>query len=189
MFLVGPYLFSGDDLDAYLTARRADAIAAARARGDGGGAEAVRELFERFRIPETGMHVEKAHFTDERGLTADESEAINVKDEDRHKFKAVTIAIPYSGDEHLFTCRPAVYSAHQPQAEVRDGALHMTWFLSEAEEFQLENNFKRQIALIERTLEVTQWQAMGCNQEIMEALKAELMDGGDVAGESPGGSG
>ena len=90
--------------------------------------------------------------------------------------------MPYSGDSHLFTCQPTVYSAHQPQAEVTEDALHLTWFLAEVEEFQLENNFKRIIALIDRTLEVTQWQAMACNQEMMEALKAEVMSSAQARG-------
>lgn len=185
MYIVGPYLFSGDELDLYLKGRKAEAVAAAR--GADGGAEDggdgaagapgdhVRALYERFRISDTKMHVDRAHFTGERPLIDEECAAIAVKDQDRENYKSITIAVPYAGDPHLFTCRPTVYSANQPQAEVKDGALHMTWFLADVEEFQLENNFKRQIALIERTLEVTQWQAMGCNQEMMAALEAELM--------------
>jgi hypothetical protein len=38
------------------------------------------------------------------------------------------------------------------------------------EEFQLENNFRRLVALVERTLEVTQWQAMAYNERLSEAL-------------------
>ncbi len=189
MFIVGPYLFSGDELDIYLKGRKAEAVAASRGADDGGegGAEApgdrVRALYERFHIAETQMHVDKAHFTGERPLDDEECAAIAVKEEDRQKFKAITITVPYSGDAHLFTCQPTVYSANQPQAEIKDGALHMTWFLAEVEESQLENIFKRQIALIERTLEVTQWQAMGCNQEIMAALKAELLGAADSGGD------
>ena len=180
MFIVGPYLFTGDELDAYLKDRKAEALASARdgmARGGGArpGAEIVRSVYDRFRIPETRMHVDRAHFVEERPLNDEECEAIAVRDEDRATYKAVTIAVPYSGDTHLFTCRPTIYSANQPQAEVRDGALFITWFLAEVEEFQLENNFKRTIALIERTLEVSQWQAMACNQDMMEALKTEVM--------------
>lgn len=156
MYIVGPYLFSGDELDLYLKGRKAEAVAAAR--GADGGAEDggdgaagapgdhVRALYERFRISDTKMHVDRAHFTGERPLIDEECAAIAVKDQDRENYKSITIAVPYSGDPHLFTCRPTVYSANQPQAEVKDGALHMTWFLAEVEEFQLENNFKRQIA-------------------------------------------
>jgi hypothetical protein len=187
LFIVGPYLFSGDELDGYLKGRAAEAEAAARATpGDKeaglSGAERVRAIYDRFCIPETQMHVDKAIFTGERPLNDEECEAIGVKDEDKATYKSVSIAVPYSGDEHLFICQPTIYSANQPQAEVKDGALHMTWFLAEVEEYQLENNFKRMIALIERTLEVTQWQAMGCNQDMMEALKAELMGAGAAGG-------
>ncbi len=188
MFIVGPYLFSGDELDSYLKGRQAEAVAAAWVADDGGdGApdspgDRVLALYDRFHIADTKMHVDKAHFTAERPLIDEESAAIAVKDQDKGKYKAITIAVPYSGDDHLFTCRPTVTSANQPQAEIKDGALHMTWFLAEVEEFQLEANFKRQIALIERTLEVTQWQAMGCNQEMMAALKAELTGAADAGG-------
>ena len=180
MYLVGPYLFSGDELDAYLQARKAEALSAARAARKSGdskssGAELVGEIFDRFRIPETGMHPEKAYFTGDRPLDDEECESIGVREEDREGYKSVGIVVPYSGDEHLFVCRPTIYSAHQPQAEVKDGCLHMQWFLNEVEESQLENNFKRQIALIDRTLEVSQWQAMGCNQEMMDALKQEIL--------------
>jgi len=181
VFLVGPQLFSGEELAAHLEARKAEAVAALGALAPGEVAARdrgalLREIHERFAVPATSMRVESAHFTGERPLTADEREAIGVAEADAASFKAVTIAIPYAGDSHLFTCRPAIYSAHQPQAEPRDGALHVTYFLSEAEEFQLEANFKRLIALIERTLEVTQWQAMGYNQDLMDALSAALAE-------------
>jgi hypothetical protein len=188
LFIVGPYLFSGDELDLYLKDRKAEAVAAARggdASGEGAAVapgDRVRALYEKFQIAETQMHIGQACFSGERPLNDEECEAIAVKDEDRDTYKAITITIPYSGDSHLFTCQPTVYSANQPQAEVKDGVLHMTWFLAEVEESQLENNFKRQIALIERTLEVTQWQAMGCNQEMMAALKAEVIGAADAGG-------
>jgi hypothetical protein len=175
MFLVGPYLFSGDDLDAYLASRRAAALKAAAGippvEVNARGRDAViRDLYARHAVPVTNLHVESAHFTSERKLTADEREAIGVSDEDADKLKAITIAIPYSGDEHLFTCTPTIYSAHQPQADVRDGNLSVTYLLNEVEEFQLENNFRRLVALVERTLEVTQWQAMAYNERLSEAL-------------------
>lgn len=185
MFIVGPYLFSGDELDCYLEGRKAEAVAAARVAedgGDGAPGDRVVALYARFHIADTKMHVDKAHFAAEHPLDDEQCAAIAVKDQDKGKYKAITIAVPYSGDAHLFTCRPTVTSANQPQAEVKDGALHMTWFLAEVEEFQLEAIFKRQIALIERTLEVTQWQAMGCNQEMMAALKAALTGAADPGG-------
>ena len=182
MFIVGPYLFSGDELELYLKGRTAEALAAARDGHAEPPGDRVRALYEQFHIAETQMHVDKACFSGERPLNDEECAAIGVKDEDREKYKSITISVPYSGDSHLFTCLPTIYSANQPQADVKDGALHMTWFLAEVEEAQLENNFKRQIALIERTLEVAQWQAMGCNQEMMAVLKAELMGAADTAG-------
>lgn len=193
MFTVGPYLFSGEELEKQLTVRKAEALAAARKvatgnetgnetgkkTGDetGGGDRSarVRELYDRFKIADTSMHVDRAFFADERSLTDEEAEAIAVPAGDRDSFKAVTIAVPYTGDPRLFTATPTIYSAHQPQAEVGDDALRFTWFLNEVEEFQLENNFKRTIALVERTLEVTQWQAMDFNQTLMADLKAELL--------------
>jgi len=185
VYIVGPYLFTGDELEGYLKGRKAAALDAARQeKGTGSarpGADIVRAVYDRYSIPNTGMHVDRAFFVDERPLNDEECDAIAVRDEDKESYKAVTIAVPYSGDSHLFTDMPTIYSANQPQAEVKDGALYLTWFLAEVEEFQLENNFKRMIALIERTLEVTQWQAMACNQEMMEALKAEVM-GGAAAG-------
>jgi hypothetical protein len=185
VYIVGPYLFTGDELEGYLKDRKAEALAAAREEKDSGtapqGADIVRAVYDRFSIPDTGMHVDRAFFVDERPLNDEECDAIAVGADDRDTYKAVTIAVPYSGDSHLFTCTPTIYSANQPQAEVKDDALYITWFLAEVEEFQLENNFKRTIALIERTLEVTQWQAMACNQEMMEDLKAEVM-GGAAAG-------
>lgn len=186
MYIVGPYLFTGDELDGYLKNRKAEALEAARAERethqDRSGAEIVRAVYDRFSIPDTNMHVDRATFVEERPLNDEECEAIAVADEDKANYKRITIAIPYSGDPHLFTGKPAVYSANQPQAEVKDDALYLTWFLAEVEEFQLENNFKRMIALIERTLEITQWQAMGCNQEMMEALKAEVMGSAEAGG-------
>lgn len=179
MFLVGPYLFSGDPLHLYLADRFEEAVNTARAVSDKelkakDRNTLVRELHARFAVPHTELHPERAYFGEERKLTAEELEAIGVKPEDAHKFKCVTIVIPFSGDEHLFTGTPTIYSAHQPQAEVKDGTLTVVYFLNEAEEFQLENNFKRLIALIDRTLEVTQWQAMAYNERLFEALSGAL---------------
>ncbi len=187
MFVVGPYLFTGEELDKYLVARKADALAAAREEASGVDSEADRAelvgaIYDRFHIPETRMHPDDAYFTEEQPLDDEQCAAIGVSDEDKPKYKSIGIVVPYSGDEHLLTRQPTIYSAHQPQAEVKDGALHMTWYLNEVEEYQLENNFKRQIALIDRTLEVTQWQAMGCNQEMMEALKTEILRPGPANG-------
>jgi hypothetical protein len=184
VFIVGPYLFTGEELAKYLDARLAEALAAAREGQDGGegGADLVRAIYDRFHVPETELLSDNAYFTAERPLNDEECASIGVRDEDKAKYKRIGIVVPYSGDEHLLTYQPTIYSAHQPQAEVKDGALHMVWFLNEVEEYQLENNFKRQIALIDRTLEVTQWQAMGYNQQMMATLKAELMGEADASG-------
>ena len=183
MFVVGPYLFTGEELDKYLVARKAAALAAAREEASGAdseadGADLVAAIYDRFHIPQTQMHPDDAYFIEEHPLDDEQCAAIGVSDEDKPKYKSIGIVVPYTGDEHLLTRQPTIYSAHQPQAEVKDGALHMEWYLNEVEEYQLENNFKRQIALIDRTLEVTQWQAMGCNQEMMEALKQEILGTG-----------
>lgn len=167
MFTVGPYLFSGEVLAEALSAQREEARTAAR-----DGAEDIKALFDRFRVADTKMHVDRAYFAEERPLTDEEAEAIAVPEADRATYKAITIAVPYSGDPRLFTHTPTIYSAHQPQAEVGDGLLRFTWFLGEAEEFQLENNFKRTISLVERTLEVTQWQAMDHNESLMAMLRS-----------------
>jgi hypothetical protein len=179
MFLVGPYLFSGDALDLYLADRFEEAVNTARAvpakeLQAKGRNTVMRELHAKFAIPVTNLHVDEAFFTNERPLTAEEGESIGAPAEDLPKFKSLSISIPYSGDEHLFTCTPTIYSAHQPQAEVKDGKLNVVYFLNEVEEYQLENNFKRLVALIERTLEVTQWQAMAFNERLAEALAGAL---------------
>ncbi|MBT3793463.1 MAG: hypothetical protein HN658_04730 [Rhodospirillales bacterium] len=183
MYVVGAYLFSGEELDIYLKAQKRAALDVAARAKDGKDeefssldpADQVRAIYDRFAIPDTSMHVDKAAFVDERPLTIEECDAIKAPEEDRAKHKAITIAIPYSGDIHLLVDRPTIYSAHQPQADIRDGVMNLIWFMNEVEEPQLENNFKRQIALIERTLEVTQWQSMGANQEMMAELKAVLL--------------
>lgn len=179
MYLVGSYLFSGDDLAEHLSARRSEAVQAAAAITSDDitakGRDAVlRDLHARFVIPVTQMHVDRAAFENERPLSDDEREAIGVKPEDAHTYKAISISIPYSGYAMLFTGTPTVYSANQPQAEVRTDDLLVTYLLGEIEEMQLENNFKRQIALIERTLEVTQWQAMAFNEQLMDVLAGSL---------------
>jgi len=179
MYLVGSYLFSGEDLAEHLKARHAEALrVAAAVPADeiaAKGRDAVlRDLYARFAIPVTQMHVDRAAFENERALNADELEAIGVRPEDADSYKAISISIPYTGYKLLFTGTPTVYSANQPQAAVRDDDLLVTYLLSEVEEMQLENNFKRQIALIERTLEVTQWQAMAYNEQLMDALAAAL---------------
>jgi hypothetical protein len=179
MYLVGSYLFSGEDLAEHLTARRAEAVQAAAAVAPDDiaarGRDAVlRDLYARFVIPVTQMHVDRAAFENERPLSDDEREAIGVKPEDADTYKAISISIPYSGYALLFTGTPTVYSANQPQAEVRSDDLLVTYLLAEVEEMQLENNFKRQIALIERTLEVTQWQAMAFNEQLMDVLADAL---------------
>lgn len=179
MYLVGPYLFSGDDLEAYLAARRREALAAlaeipASDISAKGPDAVLAALHRRFAVAPTSLHEDDAYFGAERELDAEERASIGIKPDDGGTFKAISIVIPFSGDEHLLTCTPTIYSAHQPQAEVKDGKVTVTYFLNAVEEAQLENSFKRLIALIDRTLEVTQWQAMGHNEKLKEALSGAI---------------
>ena len=77
MYLVGSYLFSGDDLAEHLSARSAEAVQAAAAITSDDitakGRDAVlRDLHARFVIPVTQMHVDRAAFENERPLSDDE---------------------------------------------------------------------------------------------------------------------
>ncbi|MFM2129419.1 MAG: hypothetical protein RL477_965 [Pseudomonadota bacterium] len=179
MYLVGPYLFSGAELEVWLARRRAAALdelagISAEQLGSKGADAVLRELRGRYGVAHTALHSDDAFFAGERELTAEERASINVSADDTTRYKALSIVIPFSGDEHLLTCTPSIYSAHQPQAEVKDGKITVTYFLSEIEEAQLENSFQRLIALIDRTLEVTQWQALGHNEKLGEALHGEI---------------
>ena len=178
MYIAGNYLFSGTDLDEIFEARRQEMRQAVEAMGP----EEVREadgdeLLARFRMADPGMRLDKSYFVDERRLgpgDAEEFEAANLSAGDIAKFKAITIAIPIEGDASLFEGRPSIYNMHQPQADIVDGELHICFLLAEAEEWHLEQNFKQHIGLIERQLEVTQWQVMGFNAGLPGDIQAAL---------------
>ncbi len=131
--------------------------------------ELLTSLLARFRMADPGLSLDKSYFVAERRLgpgDLEEFEAANLPAGDITKFKAITIAIPIKGDAALFEGRPSIYNMHQPQADIVDGELHICFLLAEVEEWHLEQNFKQHIGLIERQLEVTQWQVMGFNADL-----------------------
>lgn len=178
MYIAGNYLFSGRDLDEIFEARRQEMRQAIEAMGP----EEVREadgdeLLARFRMADPGMRLDKSYFVNERRLgpgDTEEFEAANLPAGDIAKFKAITIAIPIKGDASLFEGRPSIYNMNQPQADIVDGELHICFLLAEVEEGHLEQNFKQHIGLIERQLEVTQWQVMGFNADLPGDIQAAL---------------
>lgn len=177
MFIAGEYLFSGQDLNEVFQARHrqvreaVDALdSGAFKAGDGTGL--AQSLVTRFSIDEPGMKIDKSYFLDERALDPTEVMETDPSNPDPSSesvaMKAVTIAIPITGDESMFQCRPAMYSVHQPQAEIADHELRICFLITEFEEQLLEQRFEQQLALIERQLEVTQWQIKGFNSELPE---------------------
>lgn len=182
MYIAGNYLFSGTDLDETFEARRQemrqaieamDAQEVTAADGD----ELLTSLLARFRLADPGLRLDKSYFVAERRLgpdDADDLEAANIAADDIAKYKAITIAIPIKGDASLFEGRPSIYNMHQPQADIVDEELHICFLLTEFEETYLEQNFKQQIGLIERQLEVTQWQVMGFNASLAGDIQAAL---------------
>ncbi len=180
MFTTGAYLFSGQDLNEVFQARHRQinqAIAALDADAlTAGNSELAQSLVTRFTIAEPGMAIDKSYFLDERALDPAEAMEANPSSE-ALPMKAVTIAIPITGDETMFQCRPAMYSIHQPQAECADHELRIRFLLTEAEEQHLEHSFQQQLALIERQLEVIQWQIKGFNSELPEFVQGALAQG------------
>jgi hypothetical protein len=87
---------------------------------------------------------------------------------------SVTIAIPFQGPPELLTMRPNVFSAHQPEGEIRGQELLVSFVAPLVREDFIEYRFQQHIALIERTLEVTQWQAMDFNTELPLKLRPIL---------------
>lgn len=176
MYIAGDYLFSGSDLDEIFEARKGavrEAITAldAQAVREADEAELVDALVSRFRFPDPRMHWDKSYFFEERELAPGEEEAAESSDrpiENAAGMKAITIAVPFEGDAVLFQCRPAIRGVHQPQADVVDRELRICFIVTEAEEWHLQHKFEQQIALVERQLEVTQWQVMGFNAELPE---------------------
>ena len=182
MYIAGNYLFSGTDLDEIFEARRQEMRQAIEAMGpeevrEADGDELLARLLARFRLADPGMRLDKSYFVDERRLgpgDTEEFEAANLAAGDIAKYKAITIAIPIKGDASLFDGRPSIYNIHQPQADIVDEELHICFLLTEFEESHLEQNFKQHIGLIERQLEVTQWQVMGFNAELAGDIQAAL---------------
>ena len=178
MYIAGNYLFSGTDLDEIFEARRQEMRQAIEAMGPEEARQADDdELLARFRLADPGMRLDKSYFVAERRLgpgDSEEFEAANLAPEDIAKYKAITIAIPIEGDASLFEGRPSIYNMHQPQADIVDGELHICFLLTEFEEQHLEQNFKQHIGLIERQLEVAQWQVMGFNAKLAGDIQAAL---------------
>ncbi|MEE8516911.1 MAG: hypothetical protein V3T02_09765, partial [Alphaproteobacteria bacterium] len=140
-----------------------------------GSSELAQSLVTRFAIIEPGMAIDKSYFVDERALEPAEVMEVNPASE-ASPMKAVTIAIPITGDETMFQCRPAMYSIHQPQAECADHELRICFLLTEAEEQHLEQSFEQQLAQIESQLEVIQWQIKGYNSELPEFVQGALAE-------------
>ncbi len=177
MFTTGSYLFSGQDLNEVFQARHRQINQAIEALDSdalkAGNSELAQSLVTRFAIAEPAMVIDKCYFLDERALDAAEAKQANPSGE-VPPMKAVTIAIPITGEEIMFQCRPAMYSVHQPQADIADHELRICFLLTEAEEQHLEQSFQQQLALIERQLEVIQWQIKGFNSELPEFVQGAL---------------
>jgi hypothetical protein len=187
MYLAGGQLFSGPDLKDFLADRLTQLDAAIVALGPAdfaGRSEAALEsmLVSRFRVPEGRLLAEDAYFVEERALTVAEaklpSEGLPSEGGQAYPpdmvLKSVTIALPFRGDPALFTHRPNVFSAHQPEADVVGQELHVGFIVAPEEEWMIQHRFKQHIALIERTLEVTQWQAMDFNAELTGQVRTKL---------------
>lgn len=187
MYLAGGQLFSGPDLKDFLKDRLTEvdeAVAALGAAEFAARSEAALEsaLVSRFRMPEAHLMAEDSYFLDERELTVAEanlpteglpSEGGSAYPPDT-LLKSVTIAIPFQGHPALFTHRPNVFSAHQPEANVVGQELHVGFIVAPEEEWMIQHRFQQHIALIERTLEVTQWQAMDFNNELTGHVRGKL---------------
>lgn len=187
MYLAGGQLFSGADLKTFLTERLAEAEAAIRALGPrdfAAQSEAALEssLAARFRMPDAQLLAEDSYFVAEREMTVAEAglPTEGLPSEGGQPYppdailKSVTIAIPFRGHPALFTHRPNVFSAHQPEANLVGQELHVGFIVAPEEEWMIEQRFQQHIALIERTLEVTQWQAMDFNAQLPGHIRAKL---------------
>ena len=187
MYLAGGQLFSGPDLKTFFAERLSEldgAIAVMGREDFAVRSEAAMEsgLIARFAMPETHLLVADSYFFAERdmslaeaglpmdGLPSDGGQAYAPDT----ILKSVTIAIPFIGHPALLTHRPTVFSAHQPEATVVDRELHVGFIAAAEEEWMIEQRFQQHIALIERTLEVTQWQAMDFNAKLPGLIRAKL---------------
>jgi hypothetical protein len=187
MYLAGGQLFSGPDLKTFLADRLREAeaaIAALTAEDFAARSEAALEsmLVSRFRMPEGHLVAEDSYFVEEHETTAGEiglpTEGLPTEGGEPYPpdaiLKVVTIAIPFRGHPALFTHRPNVFSAHQPEATVVGQELHIGFIAAPEEEWMIQHRFQQHIALIERTLEVTQWQAMDFNSDLTGEIRARL---------------
>ena len=187
MYLAGGQLFSGPDLKTFLAERliALDESIAALGSGDfAARGEAVMEstLLSRFAMPETHLLVADSYFFAERDMSLAEAglPAEGLPSDGGQAYapdtilKSVTIAIPFQGHPALLTHRPTVFSAHQPEATVVGQELHVGFIAAPEEEWMIEQRFQQHIALIERTLEVTQWQAMDFNAKLPGLIRAKL---------------
>lgn len=187
MYLAGGQLFSGPDLKTFFAERllALDAAVAALDSADfAASSEAALQsaLLSRFGMAETHLLVADSYFVDERDMTVAEAGLpVDGLPSDGGQpyapdtiLKSVTIAIPFIGHPALLTHRPTVFSAHQPEATVVDQELHIGFIAAPEEEWMIEQRFQQHIALIERTLEVTQWQAMDYNAKLPGLIRAKL---------------
>jgi hypothetical protein len=187
VYLAGGQLFSGPDLKTFLDdlLREAGAAIAALTAADfAARSEAALEsmLVSRLRVPETHLVVDDSYFIDERDVTVAEiglpTEGLPTEGGTPLPpdaiLKSVTIAIPFRGHPVLFTHRPTVFSVHQPEATVVGHELHVGFIVAPEEEWMIQHRFQQHIALIERTLEVTQWQAMDFNSTLISEIRTRL---------------
>ena len=187
MYLAGGQLFSGPDLRTFLGDRLIaldQAITALGAADFAARSEAALEsdLASRFHMPDTQLLSHDSYFVAEQEMTVAEAglPVAGLPSEGGQPYapdtilKSVTIAIPFQGHPALLTHRPNVFSAHQPEATVVGQELHIGFIVAPEEEWMIEHRFQQHIALIERTLEVTQWQAMDFNAHLPGQIRAQL---------------
>tara|TARA_B100000315_G_scaffold254577_1_gene295928 strand:- start:1450 stop:2658 length:1209 start_codon:yes stop_codon:yes gene_type:complete len=74
-----------------------------------------------------------------------------IRDQGTH----ITIAVPYEGDQKFFHFEPSTsYVGHRPQADIRDGELHLDYFTSSGNSEVLKNQYEKDVAEI---AEYLQW--------------------------------
>jgi hypothetical protein len=186
MYLAGEQLFNDGDLKDWLDARLNEAIAYAEgftAENFAAYSDMALEsaVISRYRVPEVLLMVDKAYFIEESELTVAEA---NLPLEGQPvggnplapdtKLKSITIAIPFQGPHQLLSMRPNVFSVHQAEGEIRGQEVVVNFVVPIVREDFVEHRFQQHIALIERTLEVTQWQAMDFNTELPLKLRPIL---------------
>ncbi len=186
MYLAGEQLFNDGDLKDWLDARLQEAVGyidSFTAENFAAYSDMALEsaVMSRYRVPDVLLLVDKAYFVEESELTVAEA---NLPLEGQPvggnplpldtKLKSITIAIPFQGPHQLLTMRPNVFSVHQAEGEVRGQEVIVNFVVAAVREDFVEHRFQQHIALIERTLEVTQWQAMDFNTELPLKLRPLL---------------